>query len=504
MAKYALIINGDTESRHLQNVERSLANKFEAEGYETYVASPEEIKAPHDHYVTPTLKNIQTLVAGLKAKIGVDDELVIYTTGHGDQEGEEARLCLQGGCDAQTITPLLDGIPYGQRTVVMDQNFSGKWNKVFMDDPKTLFIAAGSENEAVCCQEMAPKFWKKAATIPDGNDGNKDGWISWQERYAYAVVGVASSGPQFVPGTGYEELAGFEVPEPEKERLLGELERKMAGMMTENDRDRSYILCNIASQLVNAGLQEKAAPVFEKSIAAAEKIKDNKDRSKNFRFIASKLVDAGLQKKAAPVFEKSIAAAEKIEDNRYRSFAFQEIASALVEADLQEKAAAVFEKSIAAAEKINKYNKDHSETLCIIASKLVDAGLQEKAAAVFEKSIAAAEEIKSDDDRSGAFRFIASKLVGAGLQEKAAAVFEKSIAAAEEIESPLFRSYAYTRIASTLVKADLREKAVPVFEKSIAAAEKIENYGDRFRTLKDIAKRLEEAGLKDRVSLPRQ
>lgn len=114
MSKYALIINGDREPRHLQNVERSLADVLKPEGYETFVASPEAPQTKPDHYAASTPENIKQLVLELKSKIGEGDELVIYTTGHGGQNGDAGSLCLQESCDDfQSMHALLDGIPYG-------------------------------------------------------------------------------------------------------------------------------------------------------------------------------------------------------------------------------------------------------------------------------------------------------------------------------------------------------------------------------------------------------
>lgn len=208
MAKFALIINGDTEARHLGNVGRAL-EVLEGEGYETFVASRERPSEDHDHYVDATVEQITTLIEQLKGKIGKDDELVIYTTGHGESVKNGGGLCLQEGCDTKTMAALLDSITYGQRTVVMDQCYGGNWSRRFTDDPKTLFVAAGSKNQSVCCHEFAPRFWSD--DVPDTND---DGKISWQERFAYAFQKVASSNPQHVVSRGYRQVG--DAPFPEK------------------------------------------------------------------------------------------------------------------------------------------------------------------------------------------------------------------------------------------------------------------------------------------------
>lgn len=195
--KYALILNGDFEMRHLTNVSRSLKTLKEG-GFETFVASPVKPEISYDHYITPTLAGIQTLVNGLQSKIDENDQLVIYTTGHGRFENGEGELCFEGGCDYQTIAPLLDGIRYGQRTVIMDQCYGGNWAKIFLDDPKTLFVSAGSRCEPVCCNEFSPRFWGK-----DVPDLNGDGIVNWQERYAAAPSDKSLGRSQLLFSTGY-------------------------------------------------------------------------------------------------------------------------------------------------------------------------------------------------------------------------------------------------------------------------------------------------------------
>ncbi|MBI4237254.1 MAG: hypothetical protein HY696_02400 [Deltaproteobacteria bacterium] len=200
--KHAVIINGDTEGRHLENVERSIRT-LKAQGYTVHVASPQRPTTPlgpDDHYAKADLKGIKTLLTGARAQLDDNDELVIYTTGHGDQKKETGSLCLTTGCKTPGVDQFLDELPYGQRVVVMDQCYSGNWSHRFADDPRTLFIAAGSKGETVCCQDFAPHFW--SSKVPDLN---RDGTASWQERYAYAIAQgkTKASFPQFVRSAGF-------------------------------------------------------------------------------------------------------------------------------------------------------------------------------------------------------------------------------------------------------------------------------------------------------------
>ena len=166
-----------------------------AAGYETYVASPESPAQPVDHYVTPTIDNVVKLIQGLKKDIDANDELVIYTTGHGAMPGEAAPLCFEKKC--YDFSKILDGIQYGQRVVVMDQCYGGSWGSIFLDDPATLFISASGPGETAFA-DFPYSFWSQS--VADFDDG-----IDWQGRFEYAMEsGIYYSLPQFIPSPGFE------------------------------------------------------------------------------------------------------------------------------------------------------------------------------------------------------------------------------------------------------------------------------------------------------------
>ncbi|MDO8528113.1 MAG: thioredoxin family protein, partial [Deltaproteobacteria bacterium] len=203
--KIAVVVNGDTQreswAHHQQNVDRSIG-VLEKQGYEVFCLNTERPRGvDQDHYFSSTQEGLRALKEKLQLKTGADTDLVIYTTGHGYRIKEQGTLCLSDGCDADTVASVFDKIPYSQRTVIMDQCYSGNWNKIFLDDPKTLFVSGGGKNETDSCQEIAPAFW--AGNVPDVNG---DGVISWQERYAHALAyPVFHSVPQFVPSEGYRQ-----------------------------------------------------------------------------------------------------------------------------------------------------------------------------------------------------------------------------------------------------------------------------------------------------------
>ena len=204
---YALVVNGDDEPRHLQNVELALS-VLEGEGYVTFVASPRQPKGAAQLWQEGTLDGLSALVGQLRAELDEQDDLLIYTTGHGDRDGARPTLCLQGrhNCLSDEVAELLDIVGVARRVVVMDQCYSGDWAPIFLDDPATAFLSTGNDDEKTSCGEFAPRYWAPAAQVPDlDGDGRRD----WHERYAYAVNGgPITSTPQLITSPGYHRSGG--------------------------------------------------------------------------------------------------------------------------------------------------------------------------------------------------------------------------------------------------------------------------------------------------------
>lgn len=183
--KFAIIINGDSEKRHIANVERAIeALKAEDSSYEIAVAGSVQPKAAVSKFTDANEAGIKSIVSGL-AKIDDDDLLVVYVTGHGN-EGQK-----QEGCAAlqdhscfslETLKQELARLHFGKRIVVMDQCYGGRGMRLFAD-LRTTVVTGGSPNEQVCCNKFSPYFWAK--NVPDTDH---DGVITVQERYVYALA----------------------------------------------------------------------------------------------------------------------------------------------------------------------------------------------------------------------------------------------------------------------------------------------------------------------------
>ena len=140
--------------------------------------------------------------------------MVIYTTGHGDEDKQtgEGKLCLEKDshdekadrCQGKVVADLLDSIAFKQRVVVMDNCYGGNWKDTFLNDPRTLFISGGSPNETDVCQESAPRLWAPKSQI---KDSNRDGKISWSERFAHLMEDQPNSSfPQFMASKDFEDI----------------------------------------------------------------------------------------------------------------------------------------------------------------------------------------------------------------------------------------------------------------------------------------------------------
>jgi len=628
--KYALVINGDHEQRHLDNVERSL-KVLEGEGYETFVASPEKPAHPSDHYVPPALDDVTKLVGLLEGKIDADDELVIYTTGHGGEEDGVGELCLGKECDDEKIAALLDGIEYGQRTVIMDQCYSGNWNNIFLDDPKSLFISAGSEDETVCCNDIAPNFW--AEKIPDLND---DDVISWQERYAYALEqGITKSIPQFIPSPGYiqagqqpfgsgveeiadeaglkdqlakvgagqyavmlfsadwcdackayqpkfekqaegsggqhlylmtknydlaqtmgvgpvptvlvinsegdryavidkgaieEEISQFHLPLEElalKKMALAEAE--------DNDFAKGTMFIEIASKLLEGGLEKEglsalekaleaaisiefdivkyyffighvqflisesgvgmeAIPLFEKMLDLTVGMEDEKLKANALSGICEILSDEGSGKKAVPLFEEIAKVVREFESVRWKIWALNHVAVAYSEINLKKKALGLFDESISNAESlVIVYNK--GVQLGLISTKLLDAGFKKKAKAVLKQSLNHIESIVDPYGRAEGLGAVGFEYAFVGKKKKALSLFEKSLKVAKDIDDPKDKAILLKGLAYGLAYVGEKEHAIAVFEEAIETANEIDSILESMLTLGKINEEIKRAGL---------
>ncbi len=187
MTRYAIVLNSDSSYAQLRMVE-SAAASLSADGYVTYVASPEDPLIADVYQDVSDPADFQKIVAQLGSTITAADELVIYATGSGTGEG----FCVDGDCaGGAELAAGLDALPYRHRTVIMNQGAGGSWQRFFADDPETLFTSAGADLDGVESQKYAERLWVNSGLLLlQGQDANGDGAISLSERLAYAEKAI--------------------------------------------------------------------------------------------------------------------------------------------------------------------------------------------------------------------------------------------------------------------------------------------------------------------------
>jgi tetratricopeptide (TPR) repeat protein len=506
--KIALIVNGDTEARHLENVERSL-RALAADGYETYVVSPRQPKAPCDRSVSPTLQNVRDLTAQLKGDADVD--LAIYTTGHGDYADGDGKLCLLHTCNYREIASALDAIRYGRRVVIMDQCYGGNFAQRFLDDPKTLFISAGSDRQQTCCQDFSVRFWS-----PDRRalDRNGDGVVSWQERFDYAMaVPPKDSTPTFIASEGYVQPGKA----PFEPRLLRIHDQDAFTAALRRLRPGQWAIVNFS--IVDCGACTTYAPFFEKFaredggqhlwlLTARESIAQKygitsfptvmavnaKGEAVPIRDLNALLKSLGeLHFVSERRLRQKIDEAEKLPDEHARATALVDIASLLLKASIKDKQA-IFQRLIAVAKKmIFRWNR--VVALAGIAKFLQRAGFGTASRELLAGLAGEAEKVADASDRSREGTVIARSLAESGFQREAWQAFQKALAAAALVERRNLRAFNLRRTAIALVESGYVAEAERVYGDVVSAISLMENAVERVTALSLTAESLFECGL---------
>ncbi|MBI2093032.1 MAG: hypothetical protein HYT75_08600 [Deltaproteobacteria bacterium] len=365
--KYALVINGSSKPFHLENLERS-AKILAGDGYSLYVVNPKHPRIDVDQYVEPKIKDVRLLIRRLSDQIDNNDELVIYTTGHGNIDHGIKVLSMKGKGDG-ALPYLLDNIPYGKRTIIMDQCYGGSWIMQFIDDPRTLFIA--EDRDWVDGNRVAPYFWSDNLIGPNGN-----GHVLWWQRFAKAVYGgeTARIEPIFAPTWGYFDNGVMPFKPKVKdvkdqEELQHELSKLEPGQFA-----------FVASATVFSGAYFAYRPIFEMFAKEAKgqylflMVNNDDATSENLSEATVDIVDykgrkyrvndklaalteidcfylheeecrfrEGLRKLADNALESALAAAKSVKDFPERSSQMRKIAEAFLNAGFEARAAKISE-----------------------------------------------------------------------------------------------------------------------------------------------------------------
>jgi len=151
-ANYALLINGDPTFAHAHNVELATA-ALVALGYPRT-----NILAAADS------GEVHAAVRELEHRLGADDVLLLYTTGHGERHGNESRLYLRNGLlGARDLTRLVFGLKFRRLIYVGDQCYSGGFATAFGATARDVVaVTATDDTHMARCEPFVRPLWRAA------------------------------------------------------------------------------------------------------------------------------------------------------------------------------------------------------------------------------------------------------------------------------------------------------------------------------------------------------
>ncbi len=174
---YALIINGDMEERHLQNVERAVeALRANSLDKDSIIVSSANLR-------NATREKLEIIVSGMSGWLGPADGLIVYVTGHGTPEGFvlQDRSILKHDDFVSMMRPFRD-----KKTIlVFDTCYSGALpEKLVGAGFNAVAMAPVAEGEESQCHLFSPYLW---SAVRSGMDSNNDGKTTFEEVFRSAM-----------------------------------------------------------------------------------------------------------------------------------------------------------------------------------------------------------------------------------------------------------------------------------------------------------------------------
>ncbi len=189
--KYAVLVNGDAERRHKENVARAYAT-LRALGFDPahifVVSPPDRRRLPKQTVrLAPSPENFWRVMDDLLGVIEPGDLMVLYGTGHGDtDEGESLLELRKGELWPSDLREEIDRCR-GDSVVVMDQCFSGGFSDAFQGTrSRVIAISSVDSRHLTDCYYFAMTFWE-SFLHPEQTDSNGDGKTSVREAFDSAI-----------------------------------------------------------------------------------------------------------------------------------------------------------------------------------------------------------------------------------------------------------------------------------------------------------------------------
>jgi hypothetical protein len=190
--KYAVLVNGDSERRHKENIARAYAT-LGALGFDparVFVISPPDRsgRLPKQTLrLAPVPDNFWRVMDDLIGVVAPGDLVVLYGTGHGDtDEGESLLELRKGEVWPSDLREEIDRLR-GDSVIVMDQCFSGGFSDAFQGTTsRVIAISSVDSRHPTDCYHFAKTFWE-SFLHPELADSNRDGKTSVREAFDAAL-----------------------------------------------------------------------------------------------------------------------------------------------------------------------------------------------------------------------------------------------------------------------------------------------------------------------------
>lgn len=216
--KYAILLNGDTERRHKDNIAEAYRTlrALGFEGRHIFVLSPRDRRAAllsETLRLAPVASNVGRALDRVGAEIRRGDLLLVYGTGHGDitDDGEGYLALRRGELWPDELRDELERLP-ADTVVVMDQCFSGAFADAFQGTQhRAIVISTVDARHETDCEYFTPAFWG-SFLHPEKADRNRDGKTSVREAFELAIQahreGLAGD-KELTAGGSYHAFNGF-------------------------------------------------------------------------------------------------------------------------------------------------------------------------------------------------------------------------------------------------------------------------------------------------------
>jgi|GEM_PF-78228 len=182
-----LVINGDSEKRHLKNVERAVKTlvSLGMSEKDAFVVGQSSLK------VTNTFENsiagVKKAFSAVKKGLTSDTLVVLYTTGHGEQKKGKACLVLKKECLKVDAFARMVKTTLGEQPVIYlgDQCYSGAFpHQLMKEKVNGRAMTPVWKGKLAICHLFTPHFFR---ALREKIDLNKDKKTSFAEAFYYTL-----------------------------------------------------------------------------------------------------------------------------------------------------------------------------------------------------------------------------------------------------------------------------------------------------------------------------